>query len=322
MITPISNYVFFTADKEKENELKTSFGTLEVATFAEHGKFNRIYGEVIGVPGKLTPDINLYQKDHGFPEPKYGFSHEDIQSLTIFEPVYEEGTPEYKEQEAERKAKYVCSPAEMRVVKMNAIEQEVKIGDRVYFHYNQMREENRYKLDDGRKIYKVRYDQIICVVRQGYQLDVEVMADLKVNDPLFYAHVIDGNIEVLSHLYNKGKAERYSKIIMIGGHVLVKPVWEDQVEDLGIGDVKLPGYSALANAKGRVNKLGLVVDLHEKPKPLEGIVKHIGSPLKGEEDLGVEPGDKVIFLPESDWENTIEGEKYFVMKQRDLLAKV
>lgn len=266
MIKPINDYVFFTCDKEAEDELRLNAGLiLKIATQAEHGRFNRIYGEVIAVPGKLSHE-NLFQKATGLPEPKANYSGEMVEELA--KAGYRVTGREYE-----------CTPYEREYYKLSDIAMEVMPGDKIYFHFNTIDEENKYTLADGRKIYKVRYDQIICIVRDG-------------------------------------------KIIPIGSHVLVSMVWDEDVVEIDLTNVKIPGHSPVSSVKGKINKFNIVTELHEKPKPLEGIVRHIGNSLDGEVELGIVPGDRVIFLPESDWVNVIEGKEYFVMKQRDLIAKI
>lgn len=266
MIKPISDYVFFTISKEYEDELKLKNGlVLQVATQADIGRFTRIYGEVIAVPGKLTGEI-LFQKETGLPEPKAAYTGEMVEELVKY--GYRLTGFEYE-----------CTPYEREYYKLKDIAQDIEAGDRLYFHYNTIDEENKYTLADGTKIYKVRYDQIICIVKAGV-------------------------------------------IIPIGSHVLVSMVWDDDVVDIDLDNFKIPGHSPVSAVKGKISASGLIEELHDKPKHLEGIVKHIGKALKGEPVLAVVPGDTIIFLPESDWINVIEGKEYFVMKQRDLIAKL
>lgn len=274
MVKPISNFVFFTIDKEKETEQQTKFGILHLAN-QEHGKFNRIYGKVIAVPGKLKDDIRLHEIHQGMPAPQYSFTGEDIEELLSSTPYY---LKEKKGKEYQQRF-YSSSPAETQHILLSDIVMEVEIGDKAYFHYNTIEEENRYTLEDGTKIYKVRYDQIICSVRDG-------------------------------------------KIIPIGSHVLVTCNWDEDFQDLDMTDVKLPGFTGLGVKKGKISKSGLVTELHGKPKPLEGTVAHIGTPFLCEEELGVNPGDKIVFLPESDWTNKIEDCEFYVMKQRDIIGVI
>lgn len=54
---------------------------------------------------------------------------------------------------------------------LSDIAQEIKVGDRIYFHFNTIRPDNLIKteVEDSKKVYyfKVKYDQILCTVRDG-----------------------------------------------------------------------------------------------------------------------------------------------------------
>jgi len=133
---------------------------------------------------------------------------------------------------------------------------EVKVKDRIYFHFHCICKENRIHLN-GDHLYKIPYNQIYCTIREG-------------------------------------------KIIMIGGYVFVIP--EMQTE------------------KEIVTGSGVITQTHTKPKTLIGYIQHIGTPLIGERTI-VSPNDKIYYLPESDIKINIEGEEYYRMKQKDIIAK-
>lgn len=306
MIKPINDYVFFTISKEYEDELKLKNGlVLQVATQADIGRFTRIFGDVIAVPGKLTDEI-LFQKETGYPEPKASYSGEMVEELVKYG---------HKLTGSE----YECTPYEREYFKITDIAMEVEPGDRIYFHYNTIHEENKYMLADGRKIYKVRYDQIICVVRNILIPDIENKSQVKKGSELHISYTDNaGQTQQASYVVGIGM----KAIIPIGSHVLVSMVWDEGVVDIDLDTLKMPGYSPVSTVKGKLSASGLITELHDKPKHLEGIVRHIGKALKGEPVLDVVPGDKVLFLPDSDWMNVIEGKEYFVMKQRDLIAKL
>ena len=92
---------------------------------------------------------------------------------------------------------------------------------------------------------------------------------------------------------------RDKEIIMIGAHVLVRP--EMQTE------------------KEIITGSGVITQTHVKPKALTGYIQHIGTPLIGERMI-VSPNDKIYYLPESDIKINIEGEEYYRMKQKDIIA--
>jgi co-chaperonin GroES (HSP10) len=134
--------------------------------------------------------------------------------------------------------------------KLQDCEMEVKVGDKAYFYYIAFNDENLIVHED--KMYlKVRYDSIICVVRDG-------------------------------------------EIKTIAGHVLITP--KKSVESALL-------YSI------------------EKIQSLTGIVDHVPSPyIGGAVDFTV--GDTIHFFENSEFENEIEGKKYYVMRQEYIIAKV
>lgn len=307
MIKPINNYVLFTCDKEFEDELRLKAGlVLKVATQADHGRFNRIYGDVIAIPGKLTNDVNLYQRYEGAPEPKASFSGEMIEKLA--KAGYKLTGKEYE-----------CTPYERQYTTLSDISQDVEVGDRIYFHYNTIDEENKYTLADGRKIYKVRYDQIFCTVRNSYAIDIDQLEKIGKPKELMELWYTDRENPIFDEMKkNAGIHELPPAIIPIGGHVLVS----DMIQH-GVVEVEIEGKKI----RGRLSKYNIVEELSQATEDLEGqtfegVLEHIGSPLKGEDVLDVKPGEKVLCSSNSNWKNVINGKEYFVMKQRDLIAKI
>lgn len=93
----------------------------------------RIYGEVVNLPLRLSESIPISQEHRGIPS--------------------------YHEQ----------SPYKYKTV--SDVEREVRIGDRIYFHFNTIKQHNFVRVDgvDPDRVWfiKVRYDQVICAVRDG-----------------------------------------------------------------------------------------------------------------------------------------------------------
>lgn len=162
---------------------------------------------------------------------------------------------------------------------LNEIHQDIRIGDKIYFHYNTLvkYEQNlvdvKVKFDSKTKIateipvFKVMYDQIQCVVR--------------------------------------GK-----QIMMIGGNVLVEPDMEDWDEILA------PTYFPLELTGGKKKKRPKEQWIQTKVQPearyLLGYVKNIGKPFIGDE-CELKVGDKIVYRPNADWRVKIEGKEYFCM---------
>lgn len=254
MLRSTNNFIFIVLEKEMEDTLKLGGKELYFDGSFEKGRNRRLYGEVIAVPGKLTALENLYQVGIGWPQPP------EYTSGEVLNLHASRGTEITRED-------YRCTTYKAEYKTTADIEQDVRVGDRVYVHFNSIVPENRIKNDDGRTIYKVAYHNVLCTVRQG-------------------------------------------NIIPIGGYVLVDPSYDGEVQDIGMG------YD-----KAKVSASGLIIDLVSEPKQQEGIVRYVGSPLKGDEEI-VKEGDKVIYEKNADWLMKIEGKEYFVIRQRDLLAVI
>ena len=134
--------------------------------------------------------------------------------------------------------------------KLQDCEMEVKVGDKAYFYYIAFNDHNII-FHEGKMYLKVRYDNIICVVRDG-------------------------------------------EIRTIAGHVLITP--KKSVESALL-------YSI------------------EKIQSLTGIVDYIPSPYVGK-TVNFKPKDTIHFFQNSEFENEIEGNKYYVMRQEYIIAKV
>jgi len=68
-------------------------------------------------------------------------------------------------------------------------------------------------------------------------------------------------------------------------------------------------------------KIGSIIMGPPKRSEVKGYVRHIGTPLKGKEALGLSNGDAVRFHERNSFLNKIEGVEYYVMHQDDLLGK-
>lgn len=253
MITPTNNYIFVVLEKEREDTI--SLGGKEIYFDGNYDKERnkRLYGEVIGVPQKLVLTEFLYEILPG--EPAY---KEYVSGETLLQQE-NHGVSVSRDD-------YCCSVGSKQYAKITDIVMDVRVGDRIYVHFNSLVPHNHIKNHDGRTIYKVPYSSVICAIRN-------------------------------------------QEIMPIGGYVLVEPSFDEGVEDIGGG------------SKGKLSASGLVTEIVTAPKYLEGIVRHVGSPLKCEEEI-VKPGDKIIYEKNADWLMKIEGKEYFVIRQRDLLAVI
>jgi co-chaperonin GroES (HSP10) len=104
---------------------------------------------------------------------------------------------------------------------------------------------------------------------------------------------------------------RERRIIPIGSYVLTKAIYEEH-EEVEVGGKLI--RARVAN--------GLVTGIDVTHDKRFTKVSHIGMPLEGIDELRVEPGDTVMMESNCDNELEIEGEKYFVMKQENILCTI
>lgn len=143
---------------------------------------------------------------------------------------------------------------------------EVKAGDKVYFHYNSLSEDNMVPGHPG--LWVVEYDSVFCSVRNG-------------------------------------------DIIMIGSRVLAEPVYDDDIIEIEVDGFK---------HKAKITPSGLVKQLDPGYNLNKARMSHIGSPLIGDPEVPVKPGDIFYYIKNADFKNNIEGKEYFVMMQDEILA--
>lgn len=101
---------------------------------------------------------------------------------------------------------------------------------------------------------------------------------------------------------------RDGQIIMYGGRILTEPLFDEDIEDIG-------------NLMVRKTKSGIISEINVKHNLKKATLAHIGNSLKGHKKPDVSPGDLVYYDQDADFENEIEGKKYFCMMQDDILMK-
>jgi len=256
------NHLFVRVESERNDEVITKSGIKifipPTDYFEKDGDksrptaVKRHYGVVVGEPAQLTEDLKVAPVSPGFPSPGRYIPNEDIIKMQQM------GIPGVDSYASLNLFTHEWKTAQ-------DFEQEVKDGDKIYFHFNTISETNAVTyLED--KIYKLAYTNAICVVRDGV-------------------------------------------IIPVAGHVLIDPLWEEGVEDLGNGH------------KGKISSSGIITELNDKPQYLKGLVVAVCSPMKGE-NIDFNVGDTIIYAPHADWEVEIEGKKYYVMRYWDIEAMI
>ncbi len=167
---------------------------------------------------------------------------------------------------------------------MSDIAQEVQLGDRIYFPWRILNSPNNMIAHTASKHAK---KALTWIFKVGY-------------DSIYCA-------------------VRNEKIIMIGGYVLIDPIFETWDEILR------PTYYPFKNALGefevRPKKEWLQVKVAPSKKDRQGIVAHVGTPLRGER-CNLKVGDKVLFKPNLKSLIKIEDKNYIVMRQEHVVCKV
>lgn len=246
------NYIIFKTPVLFEDKVKIQNRQLFFDPSFDPHRHVRTYGEVIQLPLKLNK-IPIMQIPRGTP------------------PYFDQAPFEYKW--------------------VSDIKREVKIGDRIYFHFNTIMRLGanivREIMEPGTsKViewwFKVRYDSVLCAVREG-------------------------------------------KIIPIGSYVLVEPDMES-IEDILIPiavmgadgkPLRHPDGSPVLQTKDK----WLQKKVAPSAKPLRGWVRHIGSPLEGDV-CELQVGQMIYYRPNADWQNNIEGTDYYLIRQKHIIGRV
>jgi hypothetical protein len=246
------NYVIFKTNKLFEDKVKIQGRHIYFDPSFEPWQHVRIYGEVVQVPLKLRK-IPIMQWPRGVP---------DYVDFSPFEYKY-----------------------------LSDIPMVVKPGDRIYTHFNTVLNfknivkeipdpENPNKTIEW--WYKVRYDQILCGVRDGQILPVGsyvlVEPDMETEDDILIPIAVMGG---------DGKPLRDAT-----GAPILKP--KDQ----------------WLRRKPRPTE-----------KYLRGFVRHVGEPLNGDV-CEISMGQLIYYRVNADWKNIIEGKEYFVIRQKHIVGRV
>lgn len=97
--------------------------------------------------------------------------------------------------------------------------------------------------------------------------------------------------------------------VMIGSRVLCSPLSEEGLTTLHGGGIQK-------------SKSGIIINTDKKHSAKKATLRHIGKNYTGRVPLNIKEGDTVLYEPHADFENTIEGETFFVMTQEDIICKL
>lgn len=229
--------------------------------------------------------------------------------------------------------------------RLKDIPMEVRPGDKVYFHYNCLLPDrhdmlfnhlhlySKQEMVNGHMTmmhyYRVKYDLIFAVVRYTKLADHMPEFDWNREKEISpFKGIIDpsGDQPIVQDMrYLQGDNVYRKEIQMIGAYVLVEPDMESW------DDISIP-IPQTVNGKVLMDKFNkpimkpkeqwLVTKSQPQQRFLQGWVRHIGSPLLGDELDGLREGLYIHFRPRTDTRLDFEGKEYFRMRQRHINAYV
>lgn len=215
------------------------------------------------------------------------------------------------------------------------IELDIREGDKVYFHpncllpdqqgdtiYNKMFLCTKKEIVDGKETvmyyFRIKYELVFAAVRyvpannltREFEWSMEKELTPFTSKGLFVYHG-----DKFDHIYRK-------EIVMIGSYVLVEPDFETW-EDISIPVPEVINGKKILNPDGSVRMKPKEQWLVKKKAPdehyLKGWVRHVGSPLKGDQPF-LSSGMYVYFQKYANTKIKIEGYDYFRIRQRHIIG--
>lgn len=160
-MTIIHDYVILELDRIYDVREVSGIITLNDAYIQEGERdrniYKRIHGTVTAIPRGYT-DLKIDPQDPGMPNPRIFVGHDIIAERVS------EGYPWTRE---EHYHPGTTESYEFKTVADFAQHVDVRVGDTVYVHPNQLEEDNFLWKKDGKYYFRVRVDQILCAVRDG-----------------------------------------------------------------------------------------------------------------------------------------------------------
>jgi len=148
----------------------------------------------------------------------------------------------------------------------------------------------------------------------------DIPPDIKVGDKVYFYYTAIDHFNAIDINGKKCFMIRYpevvcavrdGEIIPVSGHVLIEPYWGADVKEETIN----------GGLKRMVRRHGELIELVDKPLDQYGIVKHICSPLRGDE-IGFDKKDPILFQKKSDVLVEIEGREYYAIQYWHALSIV
>ena len=237
--------------KERMND-RTESGLYKDITFDVHAKM-MIHAEVISVASGGTNEVML-QIDVGVPKPR-----EHDGGLTA-----------------------------NNYVRNSDIKHDIRVGDKVYFHYLTLEDPHNFVTFDGEwQIFKVGVHDVFLSVR-----------------PDMFGDYVDKGVKTKLFLHNQ--------------YVVGTEYWGEGWEEVEIED---PVSKKITKIAGKTNSFGMVTETKDKPLTDHAIITDIGHGIKPYSRVKeVKKGDAVVLTPNCEFKNEIENQERWVFTHQDILA--
>jgi hypothetical protein len=216
------------------------------------------------------------------------------------------------------------------------IEMDVRVNDKVYFHYNCLLQDTHENPYNNFYLYskKERWgDEVVPMhyFRVKYELVFAAVRYKPMNSLISeFSWDQEESLEIRSFgqepLYQVGETQGFyhKEVVMIGSHVFVEPdmeTWEDVSVPVFESLNGVPVYGHDGRPVLKPKDKWIVTKSRLGHKYLCGWVRHTGKPLKGDRD-NLKEGMYVYFRPLTDTIIRFEGKDYFRMRQRHISAYV
>jgi hypothetical protein len=224
---------------------------------------------------------------------------------------------------------------------------EVRVGDKIHFHYGQLLPDDHERLynhqyikskieiENGQEVpyhyFKIRYSLIFAAVRYhavnpmtpDFQWWME--PELQEYTTELSSEDIDTeertNIEKVTR-FRRGDHSYMKQIQMIGSWTMIE-VDKENWDDISLPTPETINGKLVLDEKGqrkmKPKEEWLVVKSAPANRYLCGWVRHVGTPLLGD-TCYLEPGMHVYFRPNADTLMRFEGKEYYRMIQRNIIG--
>jgi len=202
---------------------------------------------------------------------------------------------------------------------------DVRVGDRLYFHFHTVEPDNEYQVD-GKTVYKAAYNQCYCCVRDG-----EI---IMLNDYIFCTPVMEKESDVFSESGIQLRSDTEIKPIPLRAKVEKMRKHFLKIQDLKEldraiidenGDVSSVKWTPWKNEEERNEAQGkpaTTILMSDKGKSQNKMILEMENNRKNLQESGFAVGDEIIYSKESDFRIMIEGQEFYRMRVDDVLCKL